>query len=53
MLQIKNRKVIGVLLEQGDKLTNRHFNKCTISVVEKDENMPMLPDGRRVDVILT
>lgn len=38
-------------LIKGDKLNNRHFNKGVVGIVEKDENMPQLPDGRRVDMI--
>jgi len=36
----------------GDKLAGRHGNKGVISVVLPEEDMPYLPDGRPVDVIL-
>jgi DNA-directed RNA polymerase beta subunit len=36
----------------GDKITNRHGNKGVIALIEDDENMPLLDDGRRADVIL-
>ena len=35
----------------GDKLTNRHGAKGIISVVEKEENMPITPWGDRVEII--
>lgn len=37
---------------QGDKLCNRHGNKGIISLVEKEENMPITPWGERVEIIL-
>lgn len=36
----------------GDKLTNRHGAKGIISLIEKDENMPISPTGDRIDIIL-
>ena len=36
----------------GDKLAGRHGNKGVISVILPVEDMPYLPDGRPVDVIL-
>ena len=36
----------------GDKLCNRYGNKGIISLVEKDELMPRLPNGDRVEIIL-
>jgi DNA-directed RNA polymerase subunit beta len=39
-------------LQIGDKLNNRHGNKGVISVILPEEDMPFLPDGRRVDIIL-
>ncbi len=35
----------------GDKLANRYGNKGIISLVEKDELMPRLPNGDRVEAI--
>ncbi len=39
-------------LQIGDKLANRHGNKGVISIIVPEEDMPFLPDGRRIDVIL-
>jgi len=36
----------------GDKLAGRHGNKGVISVILPQEDMPFMPDGRPVDVIL-
>ena len=36
----------------GDKLAGRHGNKGVISTILSEENMPFLPDGRPVDIIL-
>ncbi|HOX41493.1 MAG TPA: DNA-directed RNA polymerase subunit beta, partial [bacterium] len=36
----------------GDKLAGRHGNKGVISVILPEEDMPFMPDGRPVDVIL-
>jgi DNA-directed RNA polymerase beta subunit len=38
--------------ELGDKLANRHAAKGVITKIELDENMPVLPDGRKVEVII-
>jgi DNA-directed RNA polymerase beta subunit len=40
------------MLMKGDKLNNRFFNKGVVSIIEKDANMPKLPWGDRVDLIL-
>jgi len=37
---------------EGDKLAGRHGNKGVISRILPDEDMPFLPDGRQVDIIL-
>lgn len=60
--KIKGNPIEGIMvrfrLEQelkvglGDKLCNRFGNKGIISLVEKDELMPRLPNGERVDVVL-
>ncbi|GIW67167.1 MAG: DNA-directed RNA polymerase subunit beta [Candidatus Parcubacteria bacterium] len=39
-------------IQVGDKLANRHGNKGVISLIAKEEDMPFLPDGRRLDIIL-
>lgn len=38
------------IADGGDKMSNRHGNKCTVSIVEPDENMPRLRNGTVVDV---
>ena len=40
-------------LRIGDKLSGRHGNKGVISKIMKEEDMPFLKDGTRVDIILT
>lgn len=39
-------------IQVGDKLVNRHGNKGVISLILKEEDMPFLEDGRRLDIIL-
>lgn len=39
-------------LALGCKISNRHGNKGTISIILPDEKMPTLPDGRHLDVVL-
>ncbi len=39
-------------LEEGDKMAGRHGNKGVVARIVKDEDMPFLPDGRAVDIIL-
>jgi len=36
----------------GDKIANRHGNKGVISKILPDNKMPLLPDGRRIEIIL-
>jgi DNA-directed RNA polymerase subunit beta len=36
----------------GDKMSGRHGNKGVVSVVLPEEDMPLLPDGTPVDIIL-
>ncbi|MBN1369024.1 MAG: DNA-directed RNA polymerase subunit beta [Dehalococcoidaceae bacterium] len=36
----------------GDKLAGRHGNKGVISIVAPKEDMPVLPDGTPVDIVL-
>jgi DNA-directed RNA polymerase beta subunit len=36
----------------GDKLGNRHGNKGIISIIVPEEKMPVLPDGRKVEVVI-
>ncbi len=40
-------------ISQGDKMAGRHGNKGVISVIVPEEDMPFLPDGTPVDIILT
>ncbi len=40
------------IIEPGDKLAGRHGNKGIVSLILPDEDMPFLPDGTPVDIIL-
>ncbi len=44
---IQKRKI-----QVGDKMSGRHGNKGVISLILPQEDMPFLPDGRPVDVML-
>ena len=44
---IQKRKI-----QVGDKMAGRHGNKGVISLVLPEEDMPFLPDGRPVDIML-
>jgi DNA-directed RNA polymerase subunit beta len=39
-------------IQIGDKVAGRHGNKGVISIIVPKEDMPYLPDGRPVDIIL-
>jgi DNA-directed RNA polymerase subunit beta len=39
-------------IAEGDKLAGRHGNKGVIARIVPEEDMPFLPDGRAVDVVL-
>lgn len=39
-------------IQVGDKMAGRHGNKGVISIVVPEEDMPYLPDGTAVDIIL-
>jgi len=39
-------------LQVGDKMAGRHGNKGVVAMVLPDEDMPYLPDGTPVDIIL-
>ncbi len=51
-------KIIRVYIAQkrkiqvGDKMAGRHGNKGVISLILPEEDMPYLPDGRPVDIML-
>lgn len=61
LFKVKGETVKGVLIrfkiEQelpvklGDKLCNRYGNKGIISLIEKDELMPKMPNGDRIDIV--
>ncbi len=40
-------------IQVGDKLAGRHGNKGVVSRIVAQEDMPFLPDGRPVDVVLS
>ena len=44
---IQKRKI-----QVGDKMSGRHGNKGVISLILPEEDMPFLPDGRPVDIML-
>ena len=52
-------KIIRVYIAQkrkiqvGDKMSGRHGNKGVVSLVVPEEDMPYLPDGRPVDIMLS
>lgn len=39
-------------IQVGDKMAGRHGNKGVISVILPEEDMPFLPDGTPIDVVL-
>jgi DNA-directed RNA polymerase subunit beta len=39
-------------IQVGDKMAGRHGNKGTVSIVVPEEDMPYLPDGTPVDILL-
>ncbi|MFH1678041.1 MAG: DNA-directed RNA polymerase subunit beta [Candidatus Omnitrophota bacterium] len=39
-------------LQEGDKLAGRHGNKGVVACILPEEDMPYLPDGRSVDIVL-
>ncbi len=39
-------------ISQGDKMAGRHGNKGVISRIMPEENMPFLPDGTPVEIVL-
>ena len=47
-------EVLGArILQPGDKMSGRHGNKGCVSIVVPESDMPFLPDGTPVDVILS
>jgi len=60
--KIKGDSVDGVRIEitamyerkltVGDKIGNRHGNKGVISAIIPEDKMPVMPDGRRAEVII-
>ena len=51
-------KVVKVYIAQkrkisvGDKMAGRHGNKCVVSRIMPPEDMPYLPDGTSLDIVL-
>jgi DNA-directed RNA polymerase subunit beta len=48
VVQVASKRKIQV----GDKMAGRHGNKGVIAKVMPESDMPFLPDGRQVDVVL-
>ena len=40
-------------IQVGDKMAGRHGNKGTVSVVVPEEDMPYMPDGTPIDILLS
>ena len=40
-------------LQVGDKMSGRHGNKGTVSIVIPEEDMPYMPDGTPIDIMLS
>ena len=40
-------------LQVGDKMAGRHGNKGTVSVVIPEDDMPFMPDGTPIDIMLS
>ncbi len=40
-------------LQVGDKMAGRHGNKGTVSIVVPEEDMPFMPDGTPIDIMLS
>lgn len=49
VFKIEQELKIGV----GDKLCNRYGNKGIISIIEKEDMMPMTPWGERLDIVFS
>ncbi len=49
---VKVRLAVKRKLQVGDKMAGRHGNKGVISKILAEEDMPYLPDGRPVDMVL-
>ncbi len=58
-LPITVNKIVKVLIASrrkisvGDKMAGRHGNKGIVAKIMKQEDMPYLPDGRPVDIVLS
>ena len=39
--------------KSADKMAGRHGNKGTVSVVIPEEDMPFMPDGTPIDIMLS
>lgn len=51
-IHFKIQAVYNECIGIGDKIANRHGNKGIIALIEDDDNMPRLPDGRKLDIII-
>ncbi len=41
------------VIQPGDKMSGRHGNKGCVSIIVPEEDMPFLPDGTPIDVMLS
>ena len=51
-IKIYSRKDNDELIQVGDKMSGRHGNKGVISLILPQEDMPYMPDGTPVDIML-
>jgi len=51
--RVKVRIISRYKLEVGDKLANRHGNKGVVAKILPVEDMPYLPDGTPVDIVIS
>ncbi|MFQ5894423.1 MAG: DNA-directed RNA polymerase subunit beta [Nitrospinota bacterium] len=50
--QVKVYVAMKRKLQVGDKMAGRHGNKGVVSIIVPEEDMPILEDGRPVDIVL-
>lgn len=52
-VQIKIKAIYEEQIGVGDKISNRHGGKGVLAKIVPDDQMPVLEDGRRLDVIIS